>query len=154
MFQNHSKIAKKSTKLWKMFCKRAHISMNTTLRAHYLWKYVHLHIISQNTNIWWIIFRKLWIQLPVHTIPNCITLAKDCTCVQKNWCCNMFWVHNPNTTKSYKNYLQNMQHVVLRNHPTLSICTERPRLASGRFWVRATVKGVVLRKNHFLNKCS
>ena len=28
-------------------------------------------------------------------------------------------------TKSYKNYLQNRQHVVLRNHPTLSIGTER-----------------------------
>ena len=32
---------------------------------------------------------------------------------------------NPNTIKSYKNYLQNMQHVVLRNSPTLSIGTER-----------------------------
>ena len=30
-----------------------------------------------------------------------------------------------NLTKSYKNYLQNMQHVVLRNRPTLSIGTER-----------------------------
>ena len=28
-------------------------------------------------------------------------------------------------TKSYKNYLQNTQHVVLRNRPTLSIGTER-----------------------------
>ena len=28
---------------------------------------------------------------------------------------------NANTIKSYKNYLQNMQHMVLRNHPTLSI---------------------------------
>ena len=32
---------------------------------------------------------------------------------------------NPNTIKSYKNYLQNMQHMVLRNWPTLSIGTER-----------------------------
>ena len=30
-----------------------------------------------------------------------------------------------NLTKSHKNYLQNMQHEVLRNHPTLSIGTER-----------------------------
>ena len=28
-------------------------------------------------------------------------------------------------TKSYKNYLQNTQHVVLRNRPTLPIGTER-----------------------------
>ena len=50
-------------------------------------------------------------------------------------------------TKSYKNYLQNTQHVVLRNRPTLPIGTERlaclskqppwraagdPRLARGR----------------------
>ena len=28
-------------------------------------------------------------------------------------------------TKPHKNYLQNTQHVVLRNHPTLSIGTER-----------------------------
>ena len=57
---------------------------------------------------------------------------------------------NPNTIKSYKilqNYLQNTQHMVLRNHPTLSIGTERlaykskqlpwraaldPRLARGK----------------------
>ena len=32
---------------------------------------------------------------------------------------------NPNTIKSYKNYLQNTQHMVLRNRPTLSIGTER-----------------------------
>ena len=32
---------------------------------------------------------------------------------------------NPNTTKSYKNYLQNTQHMVLRNRPTLIIGTER-----------------------------
>ena len=32
---------------------------------------------------------------------------------------------NPNTVKSYKNYLQNTEHMVLRNHPTLSIGTER-----------------------------
>ena len=32
---------------------------------------------------------------------------------------------NPNTIKSYKNYLQNTQHMVLRNRPTLSIDTER-----------------------------
>ena len=32
---------------------------------------------------------------------------------------------NPNTIKSYKNYLQNMQHMVLRNRPTLIIGTER-----------------------------
>ena len=30
-----------------------------------------------------------------------------------------------NLTKSYKNYLQNTQHVVLRNRPTLSLATER-----------------------------
>ena len=36
------------------------------------------------------------------------------------------WVHhNPNSSRSYKNYLQNTQHVVLRNRPTLSIGTER-----------------------------
>ena len=36
------------------------------------------------------------------------------------------WVYyNPNTTKSYKHCLRNMQHVVLRNRPTLSIGTER-----------------------------
>ena len=36
------------------------------------------------------------------------------------------WVYyNPNTIKSYKNYLQNTQHLVLRNCPTLSIGTER-----------------------------
>ena len=36
------------------------------------------------------------------------------------------WVYyNPNTMKSYKNYLQNTQHMVLRNCPTLSIGTER-----------------------------
>ena len=28
---------------------------------------------------------------------------------------------NPNTIKSYKNYLQNTQHRVLHNRPTLSI---------------------------------
>ena len=35
---------------------------------------------------------------------------------------------NPNAQKSYKsykNYLQNTEHVVLRNRPTLSITTER-----------------------------
>ena len=32
---------------------------------------------------------------------------------------------NPNTQKSYRDYLQNTQHVVLRNRPTLSIATER-----------------------------
>ena len=32
---------------------------------------------------------------------------------------------NPNTIKSYKNYLQNRQHMVLRNRPTLIIGTER-----------------------------
>ena len=35
---------------------------------------------------------------------------------------------NPNTqnlTKSYRDYLQNTQHVVLRNRPTLSISMER-----------------------------
>ena len=62
------------------------------------------------------------------------------------------WVYYiPNTTKSYKNYLQNRQHVVLHNRPTLSIGTERlaclnnppwcaaghPRLARGRSRVRA-----------------
>ena len=30
-----------------------------------------------------------------------------------------------NLTKSYKNYLQNTQHMVLRNRPTLIIGTER-----------------------------
>ena len=58
---------------------------------------------------------------------------------------------NPNTIKSYKNYLQNTQHMVLRNRPTLIIGTERlaclnsptwhaagdPRLAHGRSRVRA-----------------
>ena len=37
-------------------------------------------------------------------------------------------VFNPNSIKShksYKNYLQNTKHVVLRNRPTLSIGTER-----------------------------
>ena len=33
--------------------------------------------------------------------------------------------NNPNTIKPYKNYLQNTQHMVLRNRPTLSIGTER-----------------------------
>ena len=33
--------------------------------------------------------------------------------------------NNPNTIKSYKNYLQNTQHIVLRNRPTLTIGTER-----------------------------
>ena len=32
---------------------------------------------------------------------------------------------NPNTIKSYKIYLQNTQHMVLRNRPTLIIGTER-----------------------------
>ena len=32
---------------------------------------------------------------------------------------------NPNSIRSYKNYLQNTHHVVLRNPPTLSIGTER-----------------------------
>ena len=36
-----------------------------------------------------------------------------------------YWSHNPNTLKSYKNYLQNTQHMVFRNWPTLSIGTER-----------------------------
>ena len=31
---------------------------------------------------------------------------------------------NPNAQKSYKNYLQNMAHMVLRNRPTLSLATE------------------------------
>ena len=56
---------------------------------------------------------------------------------------------NPNTIKSYKNYLQNTQHRVLRNRPTLSIgkaCLSKqppwlaagdPRLACGRSQVRA-----------------
>ena len=38
---------------------------------------------------------------------------------------SVFFFHNPNTIKSYKNYLQNTQHMVLRNRPTLSIGTER-----------------------------
>ena len=33
--------------------------------------------------------------------------------------------YNPNTIKSYKNYHQNTQHMVLRNQPTLSVGTER-----------------------------
>ena len=33
--------------------------------------------------------------------------------------------NNPNTIKSYKNYLQHTQHMVLRNRPTLIIGTER-----------------------------
>ena len=40
---------------------------------------------------------------------------------------------NPNAQKSYKNYLQNTSHVVLRNRPTLSIATEargRSRISS------------------------
>ena len=62
-----------------------------------------------------------------------------------------FEIDNPNTIKSYKNYLQNTQHMVLRSRPTLSIGTERlaclnsppwraagdPRLARGRSRVRA-----------------
>ena len=32
---------------------------------------------------------------------------------------------NPYAQKSYQNYLQNMAHVVLHNHPTLSIPTEK-----------------------------
>ena len=36
-----------------------------------------------------------------------------------------FKIDNPNAVKSYKNYLQNTQHVVLRNCPTLSIGRER-----------------------------
>ena len=35
------------------------------------------------------------------------------------------WGINPNIIKSYKNYLQNTQHMVLRNRPTLLIGTER-----------------------------
>ena len=34
-------------------------------------------------------------------------------------------IYNPNTIKSYKNYLQNTQHMVLHNRPTLSIGTGR-----------------------------
>ena len=34
-------------------------------------------------------------------------------------------VINPNNIKSYKNYLQNTQHMVLSNRPTLSLGTER-----------------------------
>ena len=38
----------------------------------------------------------------------------------------MFFIFfNPNTIKSYKIYLQNTQHMVLRNRPTLIIGTER-----------------------------
>ena len=33
--------------------------------------------------------------------------------------------NNPNTIKSYKNCLQNTQHMVLRNRPTISVGTER-----------------------------
>ena len=33
--------------------------------------------------------------------------------------------NNPNTIKSYKNYLHNTQHIVLHNRPTLSIGMER-----------------------------
>ena len=34
-------------------------------------------------------------------------------------------LNNPNTIKSYKNYVQNTQHMVLPNRPTLIIGTER-----------------------------
>ena len=34
-------------------------------------------------------------------------------------------VYTPNTIKSYKNHLQNTQHMVLHNQPTLSMGTER-----------------------------
>ena len=66
-------------------------------------------------------------------------------------------------TKSHKNYLQNMQHVVLRNRPTLSIGTEKlaclnnppwraagdPRLACGRSRVRAPGPAGALRTLFF-----
>ena len=38
---------------------------------------------------------------------------------------NMLTLTLPNLTKSHKNYLQNTQHMVLRNRPTLIIGTER-----------------------------
>ena len=71
--------------------------------------------------------------------------------------------NNPNTIKSYKNYLQNMQHMVLRNRPTLIIGTERfaclnsppgvqrgnPRLARGMSWVRARGPAGALRALFF-----
>ena len=70
---------------------------------------------------------------------------------------------NPNTIKSYKNYLQNTLHMVLRNRPTLSIGTERlaylnsppqraagdPRLARGRSRVRAPGPAGALRSLFF-----
>ena len=48
-----------------------------------------------------------------HIFELSIFLVLDITLIQQN------------RTKSYKNYLQNTQHVVLRNHPILSIGTER-----------------------------
>ena len=45
---------------------------------------------------------------------NCTLLA---------WC--IITLTLPNLTKSHKNYLQNTQHMVLRNRPTLIIGTER-----------------------------
>ena len=69
-------------------------------------------------------------------------------------------------TKSYKNYLQNTQHVVLHNRPTLPIGTERlaclnsphgdgaagdPRLARGRSRVRAPGPAGALRALFFLH---
>ena len=51
---------------------------------------------------------------------------------------HFFWVViNPNAQKSYKNYLQNMAPVVLRNRPTLSVATERLTCLNnsrGRSW--------------------
>ena len=67
--------------------------------------------------------------------------------------------YNPNTIKSYKNYLQNMHHMVLRNWSTLSIGMERlacpwhaagdPRLARGRSQVRAPGPAGALRTLFF-----
>ena len=65
--------------------------------------------------------------------------------------------YNPNTIKSYKNSLQNTQHVVLHNRPTLSIGTERlacraardPRLARSRSRVRAPGPAGALRTLFF-----
>ena len=47
-------------------------------------------------------------------------------CEVKSLYVDGLYVINPtcNTIKSYKNYLQNMQDMVLRNRPTLSLGTE------------------------------
>ena len=76
------------------------------------------------------------VQLFSH-LPQQPRIIRDYFCLQNNilfvcvfkFICSpyIFISYNPNTMtiKSYKNYLQNTQHRVLRNRPTLSIGTER-----------------------------